>query len=276
MYTNCDRGRLRDEGKNTAEIEAALVEMKANRDAKSQAEEVVKTGTPTNEHLTAAGFEPVDFRPVPYDWQYLGRGQTRMGFYHRGYVIKVPRDDQGLAENENEAALYKQQKEEAWGPMLAPCRLMPNGWLVMKWVRPVSAIPGHHSPPVYSKQYTGSTWRSMSRARRSHPNAPDWFWSFDDGAQGGCDQNGNYRLYDYARVGRSYMRTLDHNRLNELAAEASKRRKAGLGLAFAVKAWATAELGRQVVSVPDPPASGVRVRARYRRRRFTSPLALVA
>lgn len=66
----------------------------------------------------------------------IGYGATRVSFKRKNIVIKVPKSKCGFMDNEIEALAYKRYRnnESPDGMFLAPCRLIPNGCLMMKLV----------------------------------------------------------------------------------------------------------------------------------------------
>lgn len=73
------------------------------------------------EYLKSRGFE------------YIGCGSFRRGFRRNKIIIKVPRNDDGLYDNRVEAAAWHKYKNQpsSQGIILAPCRLLSNGCLMM-------------------------------------------------------------------------------------------------------------------------------------------------
>lgn len=72
-------------------------------------------------HLEKCGFE------------YLGSGGFRRTYRRKGVVIKVPHVHDGIMDNRVEAAAWRKYKSKPTdlGVYLAPCRLLPNGCLMM-------------------------------------------------------------------------------------------------------------------------------------------------
>lgn len=72
-------------------------------------------------HITKAGFEQID------------SGSFRNVFARKNIVIKVPMNSDGEIDNRVEAAVWKKYKNNPTdrGIYLAPCRLLPNGCLMM-------------------------------------------------------------------------------------------------------------------------------------------------
>lgn len=165
---------------------------------------------PTDEQLKDDGYHiPGGRRTVPYEWEFLGQGGSRMVFYHRGYVIKVPAGDWGAPtwgsnngewENRQEVKLYREQKAgRIKGRVLAPCRLLANGWLVMKAVRPIHAVEGHHSPPMCLGDDDDPTPFSRKRSTNLRGSgAPRWAGYLGDVHQVGVTREGRWYSYDYA------------------------------------------------------------------------------
>lgn len=73
------------------------------------------------EHLLAKGF------------RYLSQGGFRRTYIRDSIVIKVPHVNDGLVDNRVEAAAWRKYKSQPTdlGIHLAPCRLLPNGCLMM-------------------------------------------------------------------------------------------------------------------------------------------------
>ncbi len=76
---------------------------------------------PFIEHLESKGF------------QYLSCGSFRETYVRGNVVIKVPQCTDGMLDNRTEAKAYKTYKNgpTSTGIYLAPCRLLPNGSLMM-------------------------------------------------------------------------------------------------------------------------------------------------
>lgn len=170
---------------------------------------------PTDAELRDDGYHiPGGRRTVPYEWEFMGKGGSRMVFYHRGYVIKVPCHENspvghrgnGEWENEAEAKLYREQKLGIiGGRILAPCRLLANGWLVMRAVRPIHAAEGHHSPaerlPADHRGVHDERYGGLSRKRNGNlygSGAPGWARYVGDNHQVGVTPSGRWYAYDYA------------------------------------------------------------------------------
>lgn len=102
-------------------------------------------------------------------FSYLNSGSFRDVFQREDKVIKVPIYSDGLIDNMVEARAYKKYRNgpTSEGFMLAPCRLLPNGCLMMVFVK---------------------WWGMVER--------PKWADSID-GAQVGIYLN-RYVAYDYA------------------------------------------------------------------------------
>lgn len=64
---------------------------------------------------------------------YLGAGSFREVYARRNIVIKIPMTTDGLNDNIIEARAWKKYKNKptSMGAYLAPCRLLPNGCLMM-------------------------------------------------------------------------------------------------------------------------------------------------
>lgn len=87
--------------------------------------------------LTADQLKPI-FRDINrLASSYCGRGAGRTVFYvNKSLVLKVPRHDGAISQNENEYQRYQEQYLEF--PM-APCRLIrDSGSLLMQRVKPVA------------------------------------------------------------------------------------------------------------------------------------------
>jgi hypothetical protein len=72
----------------------------------------------------------------------IGYGSFRRGYSRRHTVIKVPYNVQGFNDNISEAYCYKQHRDNPndKGWVFAPCRLMPNGCLMMPFMKRVDYI----------------------------------------------------------------------------------------------------------------------------------------
>lgn len=83
------------------------------------------------DHLIECGFEEID------------SGSFRTAFVRGNIVIKVPQSDEGLIDNMVEARGWKTYRHRATRNRirLAPCRLLPNGCLMMVKVEPCSEGP---------------------------------------------------------------------------------------------------------------------------------------
>lgn len=70
-------------------------------------------------------------------FQYLSSGSFRMGYQREDKIIKVPRYSDGLIDNMVEARAWRKYRNRptSEGLHLAPCRLLPNGCLMMVCVR---------------------------------------------------------------------------------------------------------------------------------------------
>lgn len=103
-------------------------------------------------------------------FEYLDSGAFRHTFMRGGVVIKVPRNDHGITDNQVEADAYRKWKHSPTdrGIYLAPCRLMPNGCLMMVTV---------------DLDYK---WK----------DAPEWIHYIEGGQAG--RYKGGYVAYDYA------------------------------------------------------------------------------
>lgn len=70
-------------------------------------------------------------------WKYIGVGSFRQAFQRGNTVIKVPRNDEGFEDNVTEAFAYRKYRNNPgqFGIVYAPCRLLPNGCLMMPFVK---------------------------------------------------------------------------------------------------------------------------------------------
>jgi hypothetical protein len=103
---------------------------------------------------------------------YIGQGSFRMTFARKNIVIKIPHNKDGITDNRVEAAAWKKYKKKPTSRKLrlAPCRLLPNGCLMMVKVK-----------------INGNTTAE-----------PKWLSKvFCDGKQAGLHKR-RYVLYDYA------------------------------------------------------------------------------
>lgn len=66
----------------------------------------------------------------------IGKGRNRLAYYHNGFVIKIPRNSNGVTDNRWESAKYRNYprhgRKEINGICFARCRLLHNDWLVME------------------------------------------------------------------------------------------------------------------------------------------------
>ena len=110
-------------------------------------------------------------------FRFLGSGSFRAALIRRGIVIKVPINHDGLLDNIMEARAYRQYKSRPThtGIQLAPCRLLPNGCLMMVYVEP--------------------EWRSGTREEYYGDDA-DWVCQIDSEQVG--MHAGRLVAYDYA------------------------------------------------------------------------------
>lgn len=98
-------------------------------------------------------------------------GRNRLVFYSKNFVIKVPKNEDGLNDNTTEARSYQLSKKYK-NPELAPARL------IHLYDLPVI---------VMSKLNTDVPIKDL----------PDWA-SFYDTFQVGLDRKGRFKAYDYA------------------------------------------------------------------------------
>ena len=109
-------------------------------------------------------------------WKYVGSGRNRRVIRRGNVVIKLPYQPDGMKANADEAKLYRQFKSKPSnknGAYYAPCRLLPNGCLMMRALK---------------TKLTHKTIR----------NLPLWIWSLVDGTQVGLTKTGKVLAYDYA------------------------------------------------------------------------------
>lgn len=103
--------------------------------------------------------------------EYLGSGRNRAVYrISRRYVLKIPLTEHGHYDNWSEARQWR-QGDRSWllRAQKAPCRLLPNGALLMLYVEPVIRSEG----------------------------LPDWTGGVDCG-QVGQTLDGRLLAYDYA------------------------------------------------------------------------------
>ena len=69
-------------------------------------------------------------------WKYLGCGSFRNAYRRKNTVIKVPRNWEGFEDNVTEAYAYRKYRNspDSDGLIFCPCRLLPNGCLMMPFV----------------------------------------------------------------------------------------------------------------------------------------------
>jgi hypothetical protein len=67
-------------------------------------------------------------------FEYLNQGGFRKVYQRKGVVIKVPHVGDGIMDNRVEAAVWRKYKNAPTdlGVFLCPCRLLPNGCLMMR------------------------------------------------------------------------------------------------------------------------------------------------
>lgn len=112
--------------------------------------------------------------------EYLGSGRNREVYRRGNYVIKVPRNWQGIVDNEHEADVGSYTRKEVPGSIqYARCRLHPGGILVMQYAQFVG--PGT-DPDGFLP----------------HKNGPSWM-GFVDCGQVGYNRFGKVVAYDYGR-----------------------------------------------------------------------------
>lgn len=108
---------------------------------------------------------------VKRGFEHVGGGMFREAYMRKGVVIKVPHNRDGYVDNRTEAAAWRKyrNKPTSLGVYLAPCRLLPNGCLMM---------------------------RAVDTERPNYSSLPTWAQSID------CSQVGFYKgrlvAYDYA------------------------------------------------------------------------------
>ena len=103
---------------------------------------------------------------------YLGSGNSRHVYRIGKYVIKIPINDKGESDNIYEHHYWRKLRKNnlKYSKCFAPCRLLPNNWLMMKYIKP-----------------TNESWN----------NLPSWALNIDC-CQVGYDNNKNLMAYDYA------------------------------------------------------------------------------
>lgn len=72
-------------------------------------------------------------------FRYLGAGAFRTVYRRKNFVVKVPRKTDGVVDNQMEARAYKVygRRPTSLGLLLAPCQLLANHCLVMRYAKPV-------------------------------------------------------------------------------------------------------------------------------------------
>jgi hypothetical protein len=107
---------------------------------------------------------------VKSGFMYVGSGSFRTAYVRNKIVIKVPANKDGIIDNRFEAAAWKiYRKKRGEAIRLAPCRLLPNGCLMM----------------VYASY-------DILKDKK-----PAWLKDVYDGGQGG-KYRGKWVVYDYA------------------------------------------------------------------------------
>lgn len=120
---------------------------------------------------------------------YLGYGRHRKVWRHGSFVIKVPTWIEGVLANRREAALYTKYgtTSDIRGVCFARCKLLPNDWLVMEYVKPV----GKEAYDCYR-----GPWHEPGEWLDKYYGLPDWV-SVLDMWQAGFTKNGRVVAYDF-------------------------------------------------------------------------------
>ena len=107
-------------------------------------------------------------------WKFVGSGRHRRVLKRKNYVIKIPWQIEGVQANISEFKLYRKFKKESDnGKQYAPCKLINNNCLIMKYVKVID--------PDFS-----------------HKEIDQWVFYLKDGAQVGYDSDGNLLAFDYS------------------------------------------------------------------------------
>jgi hypothetical protein len=85
-------------------------------------------------------------------FRYLNQGSFRQVYERGSVVIKIPLNRNGLIDNNAEAKAYQKYKNSptSKGVYLMPCRLLPNGCLMMRRIE-----DGSYQQPDWSKFVDG-------------------------------------------------------------------------------------------------------------------------
>lgn len=85
-------------------------------------------------------------------WFFINHGSFREVFHRGNWVIKVPFTDDGALDNLMEAKAWRKYRDKptSLGIMLAPCRLLPNGCLLM-----VAVDTDNWAPPSWNTSING-------------------------------------------------------------------------------------------------------------------------
>lgn len=106
-------------------------------------------------------------------WKYVGAGRHRRVIRRGNVVIKIPYQFDGMDANRDEYFLYKHQLNKSKNVYYAPCRLLSNGCLMMRFLK----------TKISNKQYY---------------LLPFWATNMLDGAQVGYDKSGKLMAYDFS------------------------------------------------------------------------------
>ncbi len=117
-------------------------------------------------------FDDFEEKILEAGFNFIGQGSFRQTFARGNVVIKIPKNQDGIIDNRVEAAAWKKyhKKPTTRKLRLAPCRLLPNGCLMMVKVK----------------------------VKSGGKDFPKWLSEVQcDGRQGGLYKR-RYVLYDYA------------------------------------------------------------------------------
>lgn len=124
---------------------------------------------------------------------YLGTGRHRTTFMFEGgrFVYKVPRGRHGRIANSQELEYYKRHRKNGEIPYAA-CRLLPNGVLIMEYVKP-------HCQSLAAENIDAQTYggeRMVPLGGDYEEELPQWTVHVEC-SQVGYDNRGTLVAYDF-------------------------------------------------------------------------------
>jgi hypothetical protein len=108
-------------------------------------------------------------------WIYLGSGKDRRVWKRGNVVLKIGYVESGVISNLSERKLYLQSLGRDQEAKYAPCRLVSDNVLMMRYVKELDDLDPCQAALI-----------------------PKWAYYLNDGQQVGIDQKGNVLVYDYA------------------------------------------------------------------------------